>query len=95
MPIPTPRILHPHIAVDEAICGGSPSIITTRFPVRSVVHYVLHLGFMPEELIARFPHLTFAQVHDALAYSYDNQHEIEADLAANRDEVARPPVPPA
>lgn len=64
-------------------------IAGTRFPVRSVIHYVLRLGLVPEELVQRFPHLTLAQVHDALAYYYDNRQEIENDTAANREESVR------
>jgi len=40
-------------------------------------------------LVARFPHLTLAQVHDALAYYYDNREEIDRDLAENTEEKAR------
>ena len=84
-----PKIAHPHITSDPKICGGSSVISRTRFPVRSVVAYVLQHGLTPEELVARFPHLTLAQVHDALAYYYDNRDEIDRDLAANSEEKAR------
>ena len=84
-----PKIAHPHITSDPKICGGSPIISDTRFPVRSVVAYVLHHGLTPEELVARFSHLTLAQVHDALAYYYDNREEIDLDLAANSEEKVR------
>jgi uncharacterized protein (DUF433 family) len=83
------RILHPHVALDNGVCGGSPIISGTRFPVRSVVFYALRLGFTPEEIVGRFPHLSLAQVHDALAYYYDNRQEVEADIAANREETDR------
>ena len=73
------RTTHPHIASDPGICGGSPIIAGTRLPVRSVVIYILHHGLTPEELVAKFPHLTLAQVHDALAYYYDNREEIEKE----------------
>ena len=89
-----PRIMHPNVALDDRVCGGSPIIVSTRFPVRSVVHYVLRLGLAPEELVQRFPHLTLAQVHDALAYYYDNRQEVEADIAANREELVRQKIAP-
>ncbi len=85
-----PKIAHPHITSDPKVCGGSPIISHTRFPVRSVVAYVLRHGLTPEELVARFHHLTLAQVHDALAYYYDNREEIDRDLAENSEEKARP-----
>ena len=88
------RVIHPHVASDATVCGGSPIILGTRFPVRSVVHYVLRLGHTPEELVERFPHLTPANVYDALAYYYDNRAEVEADIAANREDAVRPTAPP-
>ena len=89
MAIQPPRIMHPHVGLNDAICGGSPVIAGTRFPVRSVVFYVLRLGLAPEELVERFPHPTLAQVHDALAYYYDNRQEVEADIALNREDFVR------
>lgn len=83
------KITHPHVTSDRTICGGSAVIDGTRFPVRSVVVYVLRHGLTPEELIARFPHLTMAQVHDALAYYYDNREEIEREIAENTEENVR------
>ena len=90
---PTARVIHPHITSDASVCGGSPIILGSRFPVRSIVHYVLRLGLTPEELVERFPHLTLAHVYDALAYYYDNRAEIDADIAANREDVVRPTAP--
>ncbi|MEI8188917.1 MAG: DUF433 domain-containing protein [candidate division NC10 bacterium] len=89
MAIQAPRIMHPHVTVNAEVCGGSPVIAGTRFPVRSVVFYVLRMGLAPEELLQRFPHLTLAQVHDALAYYYDNRSEVEADIAENREDSVR------
>ena len=40
-----------------------------------------------EEIVQQYPHLRTADVHDALAYSYDHPEEVEADLAAADDEV--------
>lgn len=84
-----PKIAHPHITSDPKVCGGSAVIGGTRFPVRSVVAYILHHGLTPEELVARFSHLTLAQVHDALAYYYDNRQEIEREIAENSEDSVR------
>ena len=84
------KVAHPHVTVNPQICGGSPIIEGTRFPVRSVVSYILHHGLSPEELASRFPHLSLAQIHDALAYYYDNRDEIQQDLDANREQHVRP-----
>jgi uncharacterized protein (DUF433 family) len=64
-------------------------IAGTKFPVRSVVHYILRQGMTPEELVAEFHHLSLAQVYAALSYYYDNQSEIDRDLAANTEDAVR------
>jgi uncharacterized protein (DUF433 family) len=84
-----PKVAHPHITSNPKVCGGSAVIAGTRFPVRSVVMYVLRHGLTPEELVQRFPHLSLAQVHDALAYYYDNREEIEKEIVENSEETAR------
>jgi uncharacterized protein (DUF433 family) len=84
-----PKVTHPHITSNPKICGGSAIIAGTRFPVRSVVIYILRHGLTPEELVAQFPYLTLAQVHDALTYYYDNREEIEKDIAENTEEAVR------
>ena len=39
-----------------------------------------------EEILKGFSHLTPAQVYDAFSYYYDNQEEIEKDIAENEEE---------
>ncbi len=39
--------------------------------------------------MARFQNLTLAQIHDALAYYYDNREEIDKDIAENTEDAAR------
>ena len=79
-----PQVLHPHIISDRAVCGGSPIIKGTRVAVRTVVAYVLQHGVSPEDLLGYYPHLSLAQIYDALSYYYDNRAEIDADIATNR-----------
>ena len=83
------KVKHPYIVSRKAYCGGSPVIEGTKFPVRSVVNYVLRQGLTPEELVAEFEHLTLAQVYDALSYYYDHQSAIDRELAANREKQVR------
>jgi uncharacterized protein (DUF433 family) len=91
---PALKVRHPHIEIRKDFCGGSPVIAGTKFPVRSVVSYVLRQGVTPEELVAEFPHITLAQVHDALSYYYDNQREVDGDLAANTEDRVRAQLQP-
>jgi uncharacterized protein (DUF433 family) len=83
------KVRHPHIEVRKGFCGGSPVIAGTKFPVRSVVSYVLRQGMTPEELAAEFRHLTLAQIYDALSYYYDHQVDIDRDIAANTEDNVR------
>ncbi|MEW6542302.1 MAG: DUF433 domain-containing protein [Nitrospirota bacterium] len=76
-----PKVLHPHITSDPAVCGGSPCITGTRFTVRAVVIYILQHGNTPEELRVTFPHLSLAAIHDALSYYYDHRDEIDREIA--------------
>lgn len=83
------KVRHPHIVSRKGYCEGSPVIAGTKFPVRSVVNYVLRQGMAPEELVAGFRHLTLAQIHDALSYYYDHQGEVDRDIAANTESSVR------
>lgn len=47
------------------------------------------MGNAPEEIQAKLPYLTLAQIHDALSFYYDHREEIDADLDANREEYVR------
>jgi uncharacterized protein (DUF433 family) len=78
-------VLHPYISKAAGVAGGSAVIEGTKFPVRSVVGYVLRQGMAPEELVREFPFLSLAQVHDALSYYYDNQGEIDAECRENTE----------
>jgi uncharacterized protein (DUF433 family) len=82
---PVKNIDHPYIISDKDLCGGSPVIRGTKFPVRSVVNYVLRQGISPEELVREFSHLTLAQVYDALSYYYDHKQAVDKDLSDNRE----------
>ncbi len=84
---------HPYIAADKDYCGGSPVIAGTKFPVRSVVNYVLRQGITPEELVKEFSHLTLAQVYDALSYYYDHKKEIDRELEENAEDRVRADKP--
>lgn len=66
---------HRYIVRDGQILGGEPIISGTRTPVRAIVE-MWRLGVAPEEIPAHLPHLTIAQVFDALSYYSDHQAEI-------------------
>lgn len=77
-------IEHPYIIKDEKICGGEPIIKGTRTTVRAIVEY-WKFGAAPEEIKESLPHLSFAQIFDALSYYDDHRQEIEEYIAQNRN----------
>ena len=77
---------HPYITRTPEICGGRPIVRGTRIPVQTIVGYY-KLGMDVDEILAGLPHLTAAQVFDALSYYQDHQAEIEADIAAAEPEA--------
>lgn len=87
----TPGTEHRYIVRDDAILGGEPIVVGTRTPVRAVVEF-WRLGMTPEEIPGHLPHLTLAQVFDALSYYADHQAEIERYIGQNQipDDVVHP-----
>ena len=80
---------HAYIEVIERAAGPQAVIKGTRIPVSIVIGY-FRIGETPESLVKNIlPHLTLAQVHDALSYYYDHQSEIEQELAENTEEHVR------
>jgi len=73
---------HHYVVTDEDILGGEPIIKGTRTPVRDVVE-LWRLGLSAEEIPNRLPHLTVAQVFDALSYYSDHQSEINEYIERN------------
>jgi uncharacterized protein (DUF433 family) len=74
---------HRYIVFDSEILNGEPIIKGTRTPVRAIVE-TWRMGISPEEITRGLPHLTLAQVFDALSYYSDNQTEINHYIELNR-----------
>jgi uncharacterized protein (DUF433 family) len=82
--VSTPVVTEYHyITTTPGICGGQPVVKGTRTPVRSIVGYC-KLGLSVEEILEGLPHLTAAQVFEALSYYHDHQAEIEGGIADSR-----------
>jgi len=76
---------HPYIQVFLSRSGPRPVIKGTHTPVSIIVGYV-RMGYGPEKIVQDIlPHLTPAQVHDALSYYYDHQEEIDSELAEDSE----------
>jgi uncharacterized protein (DUF433 family) len=66
-----------HIEIDE---NGVAWIDDTKVKVIEVVLDKIAHGSSPEEMHLQYPHLSLAQIHAALAYYYDNQASLEAEI---------------
>lgn len=71
-----------YIVRDDEMLGNEPIIKDTRTPVRSIVES-WRLGLSPEEIVIHMPHITLAQVFEALSYYSDNQAEINSHIKKN------------
>jgi uncharacterized protein (DUF433 family) len=74
---------HYYIVTDAQILGGEPIVKGTRTPVRAIVE-LWRQGGAPEEIAGHLPHLTLAQIFDALSYYSDHAEEINAHIERNR-----------
>jgi uncharacterized protein (DUF433 family) len=77
-----------NIEKDPARCGGQPVVVGTRIRVATILT-CYRQGMSVEEIVQQYPHLKPADVHDALAYAYEHLDEIDADLAADDEEVVK------
>ncbi len=84
---------HFYVVTDTQILSGEPIIKGTRTPVRAIVE-TWRMGVAAEEITHHLPHLTQAQVFDALSYYSDHQEEINGHIEHNRvpDELIDPLV---
>ena len=82
---------HLYVVKDGRILSGEPIIKGTRTPVRAIVE-LWRMGVAPEEITRYLPHITQAQVFDALSYYSDHQDEINRHIERNRvpDELIDP-----
>lgn len=80
--------IHPYITRNPRICGGEPIIKGTRISVRLIVEWE-NAGESVDEIVAMYPHITHAQVYDALSYYYDHKEEVDQYLKENTEKYVR------
>jgi uncharacterized protein (DUF433 family) len=85
-----------HIAIDD---DGVPQIVDANTKVVEIVGLVRFHSLSPEQIHRELPHLTLGQIHSALAYYWDHQSEVDADLDRRRQlaerlrhEMGQPPI---
>jgi uncharacterized protein (DUF433 family) len=89
----TTQLLSRYVTSNPEILGGEPIVEGTRTSVRAIVG-LWRLGTMPEEIPTHLPHLTLAQVFDALSFYLDHQTEINQYIEQNQvpNELVHPSV---
>ena len=82
-----------YVTRNSEILGGEPIIASTRTSVRAIVG-LWRLGNTPEEILHHLPHLTLAQVFDALSFYLDHQETINDYIEKNHvpNELIHPSV---
>ncbi len=82
-----------YIIRNSSILSGEPIIKGSRTPVRAIAE-IWRQGVLPEEIPNQLPHLTLAQVFDALSYYSEHQEEINEYIRRNviPDELIDPMV---
>jgi len=75
--VATVETRYEHIVLDES---GVPLIAGTTMKVVELVTSQQAYGWSPEELAFQYPYLTMGQIHSALAYYWDHQEELDADM---------------
>src|SRR5260370_3675161 len=78
-------IAYPHIFKES----GRPARLENqaRTRVAQIVMDYLAYGWSADEIHRQHPHLTLAEVYAAMGYYYDHQAEIDAEIAAELEEV--------
>jgi uncharacterized protein (DUF433 family) len=80
---------HPHVEVINSRNGPRAVIKGTRIGIDVIVGYT-QAGHSAQEVVAEIlPHLTLAQVYDALSYYEDHRALMDEIIQANRPEVWR------
>ncbi len=83
--MPTPAtIMHPHIETID----GEPARLRRlpRIRVSMIASAYLTHGYSPEEMCRQFPHLHLSEAYSAMAYYFDHQARIDAEIEAEMRE---------
>lgn len=74
----------PHIRLDEQ---GRPWVDDTNVKVIEIVLDHLAYGWSAESIQENHPHLSLAQVYAALAWYYEHQPEMDAEIERQQDRL--------
>lgn len=83
--LPT-RTAYEHVVIDER---GVPVLADTGTKVVEIVLDQLAYGWSAEEIHYQHPHLSLGQIYSALAYYWDHQDDLDADIERRLEFVER------
>jgi uncharacterized protein (DUF433 family) len=83
------QTLHRYIEKNPAICSGKAIIAGTRLKVTQIAIEYDRLGWTADQIVEAHPHLTLAEVHDALSYYYENRAALDEEIKAEETLVIR------
>ena len=76
-----------HIAIVAGVGGPKAMMTGHRVRVEDVVIWPEKLGMSPDEIVDAIPTITLADVHAALAYSWDNREDLDRQMEKNSAEA--------
>jgi uncharacterized protein (DUF433 family) len=79
------EVPYPHIVKPEGDVARLKRVRRVRV-AQIVMDYQVH-GWSPEEMCRQHPYLQLAEAYAAMAYYFDHQGEIEAEIAAELKEA--------
>jgi len=82
----TTKTLDQHIEITPGVAGGKPRIAGHRITVQNIVIWHEWMGRGADEIAAEYG-LTLADIHAALAYYYDHQAEMDAQMREQEEFV--------
>jgi hypothetical protein len=81
------QVMYPHLEQPEG-----QSVRLQRLPrirvAQIAMDYLSH-GWSVEEMCRQHPYLTFAEAHAAMAYYFDHQQEIDAEIRSEWEQAER------
>jgi uncharacterized protein (DUF433 family) len=81
----TVEVAYPHIKTPP---GDSPRLARLpRIRVAQIVIDHLNHGWSADEICLHYPHLKRTEVYSALAYYFDHQAEIDAEIAEEQRQI--------
>ena len=78
---------HPYILKND----GAPACLEShpRVRVAMLVMDYRSRGLSPDEMVLHYPYLKIAEVYSAMAYYFDHQQEIDAEIEQEVDQATR------